>query len=346
MFPDYPLPPESGERQPAVLKSALIPALACAVICIVMMRAGFFSLFFLVPLGFCAVAFGSAAAWRCFVFTLLGHGVLTAVLSPLRGTGILGTVTDILYFAVLALGFTWIMAGNPPDSLGIQVPKVRTAFRFTAAAVTVAVVFFALTFAAGTENLLAFINFQTETISSAVIASAGADPARQSVLERTFAPERITQAVMSISLRGGVLFSAFFLFFLSRQTALVFARLFRKQRENISGDLSSFHVPRNFIWVFSFSLLAVLIFRRPSLEIAEIAAWNLLVICTVMYLAQGGGIVLFALSRRPMPGPFRVIFVVLLIITIFSPGINIFALGALILLGIAENWLPLRRVNG
>jgi hypothetical protein len=38
----------------------------------------------------------------------------------------------------------------------------------------------------------------------------------------------------------------------------------------------------------------------------------------------------------------RFIFNVLIIIVIFSPGINTIALAALFFLGIAENWLPLR----
>jgi hypothetical protein len=35
----------------------------------------------------------------------------------------------------------------------------------------------------------------------------------------------------------------------------------------------------------------------------------------------------------------------LIILVIFSPGINALALAALVLLGIAENWLPLRALK-
>jgi hypothetical protein len=38
----------------------------------------------------------------------------------------------------------------------------------------------------------------------------------------------------------------------------------------------------------------------------------------------------------------RLFFNVLIILLIFSPGINAFVLVGMILLGIAENWVPLR----
>jgi len=52
--------------------------------------------------------------------------------------------------------------------------------------------------------------------------------------------------------------------------------------------------------------------------------------------------VLFNLARRPLPTPARLLCVVVFICVLFSPGINALALIMLILLGIAENWLPLR----
>jgi uncharacterized membrane protein YedE/YeeE len=67
-----------------------------------------------------------------------------------------------------------------------------------------------------------------------------------------------------------------------------------------------------------------------------------LVVCAILFLAQGAGIVLFTLARRTMPPALRLIFNILIIIVIFSPGINTIALVALMFLGIAENWLPLR----
>ena len=310
------------------------------------MRTGFFSLFFLVPMGFCAVAFGSVTAWLCFIFASLGNGVLSAGLSLYLGAGLSGAVKDTLYFTVLTLGFTWIMAGNPPEnSLIPRIPKFRTVFRFTIAAVTGAAAFLAVTFAGGGSEILFNVIFpRTEAISAAIIASSG-DVVRQSFLESAITPERVMQTLSAVALRGGALVSAFFIFFFSRQTAFFLIRLFRRQRMNTAGDLAGFYAPRNIIWFFSFGFLIVIIGRAVSLKIVEIAAWNLLVICAVMFLAQGAGIVIFAFLRRPMPPIFRLIFVLALILAVLSPGVNIFALGVLVLLGIAENWLPMRVIK-
>ena len=328
-------------------KKHLIPAFLCAFLCIILMRTGFFSLFFLVPVGFCAAAFGSAAAWLCFVLAFLGNGALSAGFSLFLGTGPSGAVKDALYFTVLTLGFTWIMAGNPPENSPVpRIPKIRTAFRFTIAAVAGAAAFLAVTFAGGGSELLFNVIFsRTEAVSAAIIASSGTDVVRQSFLESVITPERVMQTLSAVALRGGALVSAFFIFFFSRQTAFILIRLFRRQKTSTAGDLTAFYAPRGTIWFFSFSFLIVIIGRAVSLEIVEIAAWNLLIICAVMFLAQGAGIVIFALTRRPMPPMFRLIFVLALILAVLSPGVNIVALGALVILGVAENWLPMRKIT-
>jgi hypothetical protein len=62
-----------------------------------------------------------------------------------------------------------------------------------------------------------------------------------------------------------------------------------------------------------------------------------------MFLAQGGGIVLFNLARRPMPALIRLLCALAVVFVVFSPGLNVFAIGVLVLLGIAETWLNLRK---
>jgi hypothetical protein len=326
------------------MKKLLIPALVCAFLSVALMRTGFLAVLFLVPPGFCAVAFGSAAAWLCFVLASLGNGVLAAGLSLYYGGGLPLAGQDILYFVVIVLGFTWIMAGNPPGTEQ-RIPKIRTAYRFTIAAVLGAVMFLAVTFAGGgNEILLGLIFSQAEAVSEGMIASSGMDAARQSLLQNILTPESVMQTLLAVMLRGGALFSAFFVFFFSRQAALLLARLFRRLRANTAGDLTGFYPPRLVIWIFPVSLLAVIIGRVISREAVEITAWNLLVVCAVMFLAQGGGIVLFTLTRRPMPTMFRLLLLGLLVVAVLSP-VNVFILGALVLLGIAENWLPLRVVR-
>jgi len=145
-----------------------------------------------------------------------------------------------------------------------------------------------------------------------------------------------------IMLRGGALVSAFFLLFFNRQVTFLCARLFRRREGNVSGDLMGFHAPRRAIWVLSLCFPVIVLCWVTSIRVIEIAAWNVLVICATMFLAQGVGIALFYLARRPMPMLARLLCIVVFICVLFSPGLNVLALAMLLLLGIAENWLPLR----
>ncbi|MDR2480534.1 MAG: YybS family protein, partial [Treponema sp.] len=108
------------------------------------------------------------------------------------------------------------------------------------------------------------------------------------------------------------------------------------------AELAVFHAPPKTIWVLSLALAGILLGNVLKAAVLEIAAWNVLIVSVMLFLAQGGGIVLYTLTRRSLPPLSRFFSNVLLIVVIFSPGINVLALGALVLLGIAENWLPLR----
>jgi len=326
-------PPHTG-------KTTLIPALICAVLSVVLMRFGFFSFFFLAPLGVCAAVYGPVMAWIGFVFALTGNAVWSIGFSLRYGTGLAGAGMDILYFTVLSAGFTWIMAGNPSPAK----PPVRTFFRLTAASVAGALVFLGMVFSMGSdEGFSALIRSQIEANVSSYIASSGADAAQQAFLEHMLTPDRIIETFIMIILRGGALASAFFLLFINRQTAFAFARLFRRQGKNIGGnDLIGFYAPRKTIWVLSLCLAVILLCRTIALEAVEIAAWNLLVICVIMFLAQGGGIVLFRLTGKPRSMITRLLCGLLLVFIVFSPGINVLVMGGLVLLGIAECWLSLR----
>jgi len=318
-----------------IAKGLLIPALVCAVLSVLLMRAGFFTILFLVPLGVCAVVFGPAAAWLGAALATLGNAGLSLFYGGLSHVGL-----NTLYFATLALGFVWVMAGRPPK---LALPPARAAFRLLAAAAAVALVFLAVIFSLGNDEAFsAALRSQIEAISSSYIAAAGTDAAQQAYLERTLTPDRIIELFSMIILRGGALVSALFLLFFSRQTAFVIARIFRRQGGSVTSDLIGFHVPRRTIWVLSLCLPAILLCRIAALKMIEVAAWNVLVICATLFLAQGGGIVLFRLARRPMSMIARLLCGVVVVCVLFSPGINALALAVLILLGVAENWLPLR----
>jgi hypothetical protein len=156
-------------------------------------------------------------------------------------------------------------------------------------------------------------------------------------------------------LRGGSLVSCVLLFFVCCQIILILARLsFRLFGKNFQGKnsgetmfnginpLALFHVNPKVIWVFSSSLLLVVITKAMKFEIPEIILWNILVICSILYLAQGLGIMQFFLIKPSFSHFLRMILVIAFVFVLFSPFINAFLFGGLVLLGIAENWLPLR----
>jgi hypothetical protein len=347
MYPEDPAlpPPHTG-------KTTLVSALVCAALSVVLMRVGFLPFFFLAPLGVCAVVYGPAAAWLSFIFAILGNAAWSLGFSLRYDTGVSAAGMDILFFSVLSLGFTWIMAGNPALPIIFPArpparPPIRTFVRFIAASVAGALVFLGMAFSLSrNEGFSTMIRSQLEAVSSSYIAASGVDAARQAFLERLLTPDRIIETFAMIIIRGGALVSAFFLFFINRQAAFAFARLFRRQGRrqeiNTGSDLIGFYAPRKAIWVLSLCLPVILLCRTMSLETAEIAAWNVLIICVIMFLAQGGGIVLFNFTRRFRSVIMRLLCSLLLIGVVFSPGINVLAVVVLILLGIAESWLPLR----
>jgi len=319
-----------------IVKESLVPAFICAGLSVILMRAGFLTIFFLVPLGVCAVVFGSAVAWLGAVLAVLGNGLWSAGLSHVG--------LDTLYFAVMSLGFTWVMAAPMQARLSWPaIPPVRTAFRFIAVSAAGALVFLGMMFSLNNDEAFsAALRSQIEAMASSYIAAAGTDAVQQASLERMLTPDHVIEVFFMVILRGGALVSALFLLFFSRQTAFILARLFRREGGTVTGDLIGFYAPRRAILVLSLCLPTILLGWIAALEIIEVVAWNILVICATMFLAQGGGIVLFNLARRQWPTLARLLCGVLVVCVIFSPGINVMALIMLMLLGVAENWLPLR----
>jgi hypothetical protein len=329
-------------------KTTLLPVLVCSGLCIVLMRAGVLSFFFLVPLGFCAAAYGSVIAWLAFVYTILGNSVVSIGMSLYVSGGLANAGLDILFFTLFILGFTWIMAGNPPKNSWISftqaLPNIRTAFRFIFASIAAALLLIGMFFMLNSDGgFSGLTRSQVESLIYSMVTTTGADAAQQSMYESVLTADNLINLLNAFILRGAALISAFFMFFVNRQMAFLLVKLFK--RKKIAGDLAGFHAPRKAIWVFSLCLPIILVGNALHIPVLEITAWNVLVICVIMYLAQGGGIVLYALVHKPMPMIMRLLLVVLIIFLAFSPGINVLALGVLILLGIIENWLPMRIKN-
>jgi hypothetical protein len=324
-----------------------IPVLIGAVCCILLVRFSFFGFLYLLPLGIMVTGYGYKAAWRCLFLAVIGNGLWSAgaaVFSPYSRNQ---AVWGILDFTLIAAAFTWMMAPSFKDSSELSGPgkkllsRIPGVYRFVIAS-CVPVVLFLPTIASLRQDAAfgAFIRAQTEALSALYGSAAGADVVEISLLEQYLTPDFILETLIFSALRGGVAASCMILLFINRQLALTLVWFFRRIRRG--GTLAGFHIPQFFIWALSFSLLAILAGRKWGITPLEIAAWNGLVICGILYLAQGGGIAAYFITRANIPPFMRLSLNFLLFLLIISPGINVVLLGGLVLLGIAENWAPFR----
>jgi hypothetical protein len=297
------------------------------------MQSGLLSIFFMAPLGFLGFSFGRRTAWTGALLAALLNTLCTLGLSLFLGRSLARFLPDLGYIFLMAGAFTWLAA---PPPAGIF--RIRAAYRLILGALAGALAGFLL----GNAEFSEMMRAQAELLSSMVTASAGADAVRRSLLEQELSPERILQVFNLVQVRGGALGAYMLILFINRQFSLGLTALFRRGQGSREGSLMSFHVPAGLIWVLSLSLGGILFFRILGLSLPETAAWNCFILCVLMYLAQGLGIVRFAVSRRPAG---RLLLNIGIILVVFSPGINVVALGLLLLLGIAEHWAPLRVVR-
>jgi hypothetical protein len=324
-------------------RPAHIPALIGAVLCVALNRTGFFGLLFLVPLGVMAFGYGVRTAWFSAFLAVLGNGLFALGMGLIFHHAM--PVTDVFAFSVTAVGFTWFVA---PPSVGPGFLRLRMAYRLAVVSVVNALVMLLAVYATRTDpgGVYAIMRAQVEMFSSMYTASSGADVVQQSLAERYLTPERLMEMINAMSLRGGAVFSCILLFFLSRQIAAAISWFVRHVKP--AGSFAGFHTGPNVIWLLSLALLSVILGRTLGLAPLEIGAWNVLVICGVLYLAQGCGILVFFVSRRALSPAARFLLSLLVAIAVLSPGINVILVGIVLLLGVAENWAPFRvsKING
>jgi hypothetical protein len=318
---------------------SVLPCVLGGVISAALIRSGLLALFFLIPLGVVAASYNRRTAWAAALAAvginlLISLGLFFAV-----GFDFGAFALDTFYFALMIAVFVWTLA---PPAAGPDFLRMRAAYRLVIAAAAGALMFLGIAYVSERDNsgFTAMLRSQAEMLSSLYVDSAGTDAVQQSYLERLLTPDKIMAAMNFVALRGGALVSSLAMFYISRRLAFSFAVLIRHIPPK--PGLRDFHAPAFLIWVLSFSILGVLLAQVLKSGILGIAAWNMLILCAMMYLAQGGGIVQYYIARRNFSPFMRLMLNVLIILLILSPGINALALGAVILLGIAENWAPLR----
>jgi hypothetical protein len=272
---------------------------------------------------------------------ILGNGVVSLILGFSRINNGQALIVDTVYFIVMTVVFVWIVA---PPLKGPQFLKIQLVYRMFTGAILAS-----LTFGLGiylSADMHARFRQQAQAAAAIYTSAAGSDVVQRSLLEQYLTADTILAVMSSVAVRGGLLVSCVLLFFISRQASLVVTWFVRRRRPD--NSIAAFHAEPWHIWVLSFSLLAVLGGGWGKIFFLEIAGWNVLMICSMLYLVQGTGITVFVLTRKELSAGFRILLHVGIVLVIISPGINVVALGGLILLGIAENWVPFRalKTNG
>jgi len=328
-------------------KRDFLPALIGAGISLIMLKSGFLSFFFLVPLGFVAYSYPNRTAWLAFFLTLAGNCFLTIAYTAGSVIPLQAILWEIFYYAVTTFIFIWIIA--PPEFLCANISEpARLIAGSCLGSLLFSFIFFKST---DSQAFMEYIKYFINSLIS-VYQSSGTDVVQNAMLE-TLTPEFVLEKIMALMIRGGSIVSCILLFFVCCQLSLMLARLshrlISKNFQGINGSrlkginsLAAFHVNPIVIWFFSFSLILIVLTRITKYEIPEIILWNILVICSILYLAQGLGIMQHFLIKPSFSPLLRLLIIIAFIFLLFSPVLNAFLLGALALLGIAENWLPLR----
>jgi hypothetical protein len=327
-------------------KAALapVPAIIGAILCVALIRSGFLGFLFLLPLGVLAYCYNPRTGWFGAALAALGNGAVSLGFIIFLRYNPVEMGWDLFYFTVMVLTFIWICV---PPAGGPRLLRLPGAYRLAAGSAAGALALAPMVLSSRSDaGFYAFIRAQAETLASLSAASSGADVVQRSLLEQYVTPDAVLETLVFVALRGGAVVSCLLVFFMNRQGAALITWFARHTRPGAS--IIQFHAARKLIWVLSFSLLAILVGLWVKTSFLEIAAWNILVVCGILYLAQGGGILLYLLTRQSVPPFFRFFLNLLLVVVLLSPGINVIAMGVLILLGIAENWVPFRasRSNG
>jgi hypothetical protein len=296
----------------------VITLFICVTLSMIFMKTGLLSLIYLVPLGYVIIASGT---FLPVFITAAAANLVIIIIQSFSNGGFNNILMETLYLITVLLGFSWIIGGK----------NLRTAYRFVIASAVCAGLFLALINSPSSGFFRIFYDTAEEIFGNMDYGSER--NVRVSLFTQTFTPQSLVEFAKMFLLRGGALISMFFLFFINRQITISIVSMIKKQK--IERGLINFYAPGNTIWVLSGALGFIVLTGIFKTEIINILAWNVFVVCVIVFLAQGIGILMYWMSLRS--NAFRLIINVLIVLVLFSP-FNIFAFAALILLGIIDNW--------
>ena len=321
------------ERSPG--KIPLFPALLGAGICVFFIRSGLLGIFFLVPLGFIGYGWGPRGLWQGVGFVFLLNLFFTLGIGLIAKASALTMALDILFFTSMTGAFAWIIL--PPLRFGSRIPGAyRLALGASLCAIISAGLFLNI---ADSPVFQEMIKAQIEAIA-AFYRNAGFDLAQDNILD-TLTIDAVLEALKNVTIRGGALISSIIILFASRQISIFVIGFFGAKRS--LKVFVNFHVDPRFVMILGSAVLLLTVSSIFRLSGPLTVLWNIVILCGMMYLAQGLGILRFFIVKHNAPPFVRFLLPVVFVFLLFRPVINAVLLGTVVLLGIAENWVSFRK---
>ncbi len=321
----------------AALARTYVPAFVGAVASVLMARTLPVSPFFLVPLGMVALSGSMAPALVSAAVAVLANLAAVCIsVGPSVFADPFALLSDTAYFTTLVFSFAWA-AVRVRDGGRLKSLSVRLVI---ASALSTVVLFAILVAARKDRTVVDFFNVQAAAIVDAFKAAAGADVVQKSLLDKELTAESVVKTFSDIVTRGALIGHLLF-FGISWRIARMFAA-FRNPALRSRGGFLFYRNDARLVWGLIASLLAVVAAERFKYEAFTAVSWNAMLLCVSLYAAQGSAVVLFNLSRPGVPPLLRSLIVFAAVLLVFRPGINAAAAVALAVVGVAENWLPLR----
>jgi len=111
--------------------------------------------------------------------------------------------------------------------------------------------------------------------------------------------------------------------------------------------IEALRLPYPLVWAFlaSWSLVLAAVVLRAG-EALTAFAWNCAVVSTLLYAAQGWGIVTHLFKSWNMPRSLRLLMGAMAVIAFFTPTAGFVVAATLPLLGVTEIWIPYRKPKG
>jgi tryptophan-rich sensory protein len=242
------------------------------------------------------------------------------------GIGPRDLLPNLVYYCLIVAGFTWVVAPFGPSR------RLRTVYRLCIAAVISTIAMLATVQMGAEGGIASFVNQQVDGINTYYTTlKPGASP--------PFNVDSATNIVVNLLYKGGALASVMLFFYVSRQIAGFIGRIIG--REERKPCLESFHAGFSTIWFLLGALVVSALAFYFKKDMPEILALNLGVLCCLLYLGQGWGMVLSFLARHSPRRPSG-LFLPTVIFLVCVMGFNAIFLAALALMGIVENFLPLK----